>query len=195
MASKKWWFFLPLCILLYACPFESPVPMAARPVEPIDSSLLGYWYGIIKDGSDFFGIEALDITQESDSVYSIVRYGKGIKGDIILPDTAHFTGYTSYIGDKKFMNIEGTVVLVETRKKKPPLVTTQKVYYVASVEKSHDTLEVRTITENFSTRKTFSGPEDFRQLIIEMIDRKKSIYDEQYSLKYKRIPRPANLVR
>jgi hypothetical protein len=90
--------------------------MEPRPVETIDSSLLGYWYGIVKDGSDFFGIEALEISQKSDSTYGIVRYGKAAKGDIILPDTSYFTGYVSYIGDQRFMNVQGALVTVRTRK-------------------------------------------------------------------------------
>jgi len=190
MTKKKFIWLLPLCILLYACPFESTVPMAAKPAEPVDSSLLGYWYGIVKDGSDFFGIEALDINKESDSVYSIVRYGKGIKGDMIMPDTAYFMGYTSYIGEQRFMNIEGSVVIVVTKNKKTQ-VTTQKVYYVSSINRNHDTLDVKTLTENFSTRKFFNSPEDFRQLLIEMLNRKKNIYDDQYSLRYRKIPKPS----
>jgi hypothetical protein len=177
-------------LILYACPFESTVPMAAKPIEPVDSSLLGYWYGIIKDGSDYFGIEALDISQQSDSVYSIIRYGKGIKGDIILPDTAYFTGYTSYIDNQRYMNIAGTVVLVETKNKKP-VVTTQRVYYVSAINLSHDTLDVKTVTENFSTRKFFRNSDEFRQLVVEMLNRQKNIYDEQYSLKYRKIPKPS----
>ena len=191
MIRKNILWLLPVSVLLYACPFESRVPMAAAPVEPIDSSLLGYWYGIVKDGSDFFGIEALDITRESDSVYNIIRYGKAVKGDMILPDTAHFTGYISYIGEQRFMNIAGTVVIVETRNKKPH-VTTNNVFYVSAIQRRNDTLDVRTITEDFSTRKYFNRPEDFKQLVNEFLDKKKNIYDEQYSLKYRKIPRPAN---
>ena len=67
LKSKKILWLLPLCFILYACPFESPVPLDAKPVEPIDTSLIGYWYGIVKDGSDYFGIEALDIKKLSDS--------------------------------------------------------------------------------------------------------------------------------
>ena len=109
---KKTLWLLPLTILLYACPFESKVPLASAPSEPVDSNLIGYWYGIIKDFSDMFGIEALDISKQSDSVYAITRYGKAVKGDIILPDTAYFTGYTSYIGEQRYMNVEGTVLII-----------------------------------------------------------------------------------
>jgi len=164
--------------------------MAEKPTEAVDSTLLGYWYGIVKDGSDFFGIEALDISKESDSVYNITRYGKAVKGDIILPDTAHFTGYTSYIGDQRFMNIEGTIVLVDASNKKNPKVTTQKVFYVSAIQRSNDTLDVRTITESFTTQKYFHRPADFRQLVSTFLDKKKNIYDEQYSLKYHKIQRP-----
>src|SRR6266404_2767191 len=129
---KKLLWFLPLTILLYACPFESKVPLAPVPAEPVDSSLLGYWYGIIKDYSDMFGIEALDISKQSDSVYAITRYGKAVKGDIILPDTAYFTGYTSYIGEQRYMNIEGTVLIVTPRRNKQPDIQKEKVFYLSA---------------------------------------------------------------
>ena len=154
--TKLMW-LLPVAIILCACPFESKVPLAAAPVEPVDTTMIGYWYGIVKAGSDYFGIEALDITKQSDSTYSIVRYGKAIKGDIILPDTAYFTGYTSYIGDLKFMNVESTIVLVENRRNKQPIITKEKVFYMAMFEMRNDTLKLKTISESFSpTKKIFT---------------------------------------
>ena len=181
---------LPLSIVLYACPFESSIPMAAKPVEPVDSSLFGYWYGIIKDFSDMYGIEALDITQQSDSVYNITRYGKAIKGDIIMPDTAYFTGYTSYIGEQRYMNIEGFIVHVTPRRNKAPEITKEKVYYLALLKKSNDTLTVKMITEGFSMRKKFGSPEELKQLVSDFTSQQKNIYDDQYSLSYRKIMRP-----
>jgi hypothetical protein len=190
MTFKKLIGLLPLSIILYACPFESTVPMEAKPVEPVDSTLLGYWYGIIRDGSDFFGIEALEITKESDSIYNIIRYGKGIKGDMIMPDTGYFTGYISYIGENRFMNVRGSLVTVDSRDRKNPKVNTQTVYYVSMLRKSNDTLEVKSVTESFSTRKFFNRPEEFKQLVSDNLG-KKNIFDEQYSMKYRKIPKPA----
>ncbi|MGQ0740428.1 MAG: hypothetical protein ACT4OJ_15365 [Bacteroidota bacterium] len=192
MAQKKWWWLLPLCTILSACPFESTVPMEPRPVEAVDSSLLGYWYGIVKDGSDFFGIEALEISQKSDSLYTIIRYGKGIKADMIMPDTATFTGYTSYIGIQRFMNIEGWVTIEEVHKKKRERIQ-QKVFYVSALDRKNDTLDVRTITEGFSTKKFFNHPADFKQLVTEVLSRQHNIYDDQYSLKYRKIPKPQQI--
>lgn len=183
---------LPLSIILSACPFESTVPLETGPVEPVDSTLIGYWYGIIKDGSDYFGIEALEIEKKSDSLYSITRYGKGMKGDMILPDTAYFTGFTSYIGDQRFMNLEGYIT-VEVREKKNMVLKKNRVYYVSALTRSNDTLDVKTVTESFSTRKYFNSPSDFRQLVNEMLTRKGNIFDDQYSLKYRKIPKPAQL--
>ena len=191
---KLLFLLIPVCFILCACPFESKVPLAQGPVEPIDSSLIGYWYGIVKDGSDFFGIEALDITKNSDSTYAIIRYGKAAKGDIILPDTAYFTGYISYIGEQRFMNVEGSIVLVETRGKKPPIVKTEKVFYVATFQTRNDTLNMKTIAENFSTsRSGFKTPEQLRQEVITLTGQQKNIYDDLYSLSYHRIPRPKPL--
>jgi hypothetical protein len=192
MTMKRLLCILPLATILWACPFESAVPMAARPREPVDTALLGYWYGIVKDGSDFFGIEALDITQQSDSVYAITRYGKAVKGDIILPDTAYFTGYISYIGEQRFMNIEGSVLIEVQRRKKQPEYRKEKVFYVSALEKRHDTLSIRTVTESFSpTKKIFSSPDEFRRLVAESLSQQKNIYDDQYSLSYRKIPKPA----
>jgi hypothetical protein len=193
MKRRSLLFLLPVCFMLYACPFESTVPMAVRPAEEVDSSLLGYWYGIVKDGSDYFGIEALDITKKSDSVYDIVRYGKAVKGDIILPDTAHFYGYISYIGDQRYMNIEGSIVNVITHGKKPAELITQKIYYVSALAQQHDTLTVQTVSEGFSpTRKIFRSPDEFRQAIIDQ-SAKGNIFDDLYTLSYHKIPRPAGL--
>ena len=166
------------------------MPLEADPTEPVDSSLMGYWYGIIKDGSDFFGIEALDIKKESDSVYSIIRYGKAIKGDIILPDTAYFTGYTSYVAEKRYMNVVGSIVSVTTRRNKPPEVKTQKVYYLATFDRRNDTLHVKTLTDDFlPTKKIFRNPEELKQAVISLKDQK-NIFDDQYSLSYRKIQKP-----
>lgn len=195
MALRKSLWLIPLSFLLYACPYESSVPLEKGPVEPIDSSLIGYWYGIVKDGSDFFGIEALDITKKTDSTYAITRYGKAAKGDIILPDTSYFTGYISRIGEQRFMNIMGTVVIVTTKgNNKPPEVSTQDVYYLSAFNTRHDTLDVRTITENFTnTRKGFKTPDELKQVVSTLLQQQKNIYDDLYILSYHKIPKPQPL--
>ncbi len=185
---------LPVTFILSACPFESKVPLAHGPAEPVDTSLIGYWYGIVKDGSDFFGIEALDITQKTDSTYAITRYGKAAKGDIILPDTSYFTGYISYVGGMRFMNVEGSLVTVQTKGKKPPVVITEKIFYLANFERRHDTLSMKTITENFSTsRAGFKTPEELFREVTSLTGQNKNIYDDLYTLSYRKIPKPQPL--
>jgi hypothetical protein len=192
---KKLLWLIPVSFILTACPFESNVPLVEGPVQPIDTNLIGYWYGIVKDGSDFFGVEALDISKDSDSIYSIIRYGKAVKGDIILPDTAHFTGYISYLEEQPYMNLVGTIVSVVTRgKKKEPEVVTQKVYHVASIYLSHDTLTVKTVSEDFSPiKKVFKSSEELRQAILTAQKNNKVVFDEQFSLLYRKIPKPQPL--
>jgi hypothetical protein len=188
---NKFLWLLPLCFILYACPFESTVALERKPAQTVDSALFGYWYGIVKDGSDFFGIEALDIAQQSDSVYSITRYGKAIKGDIILPDTAYFTGFTSYIGDQRYMNIVADILIEEPRRNsKLKDMRKQRVYYIAKIDRHNDTLVVKTITETFSKKKLFNSPEDFKEAISNLSDNEKELYDDQYSLSYRKIPKP-----
>lgn len=183
---KKLRWLLPLTIICSGCPFESNMPLDAKPTEAVDSTLTGYWYGIVKDGSDFFGIEALDITQRSDSVYSITRYGKAIKGDMIMPDTAYFTGYTSDLQGTKYMNVIADVLITETDRKGKVAVRKQQVFYLARFSNSNDTLHVRTITEDFSKRKSYKSSEDLRQAIAGYLNEGKNIFDEQYSLSYKK---------
>lgn len=182
---------LPLCIILYACPFESPVALEKKPVEPVDTSLYGYWYGIVKDFSDMFGIEALDLTKNSDSAYNIIRYGKAIKGDMILPDTAYFTGFTSYIGTQRYMNVVADIVIMEwNRKSKKEIARKHRVYYLAAIDIKNDTLMVRTIKEDFSVRKDYNNPEELKSYITELLERNENIFDSTYSLSYRKIPRP-----
>lgn len=190
MTMKKTLWLLPVSILLYACPFESNVPLEKVPTEPVDSSLFGYWYGIIKDFSDMYGIEALEITKKSDSVYSITRYGKAVKGDFILPDTAYYTGYTSYIGNQRYMNVEGSILTVIPKRKKQPEIKSEKVFYLAAIDTRHDTLRVRTITEDFSTRKIYKNPEELKLYLSDLLNKEVKIYDNQYSLSYRKIPKP-----
>jgi hypothetical protein len=188
--KKLLWLF-PCSFMLTACPFESTVPLAAAPTEKVDTTLLGYWYGIIKDFSDMYGIEALDITKKSDSVYAVTRYGKAVKDDMILPDTAYFTGYTSYIGEQRFMNIEGFVVIKVPRRNKPPEYRKEKIYYLSAINRSNDTLNVKTITESISpVRKIFKKPEELSTLVTESLRQQKNIYDDQYSLSYRKIQKP-----
>lgn len=187
---RKLYWLIPLSFVLYACPYESAVPLEPRPVEQVDSSLLGYWYGIVKDGSDFFGIEALDISRQSDSVYNIIRYGKAAKGDIILPDTAYFTGYTSYIGNERYMNVCGTAVTIDGRQTNAN-AETQRIFYLANFKVHRDTMDMRTIIENFSPRRSaFTKPEDLKTTVVGLLDQQQNIFDELYSLSYHRIPRP-----
>lgn len=190
--KKKISWLLPLSFILSACPYESTVPLVARPTELVDTTLIGYWYGIISDGSDYFGIEALEVTKKSDSLYSITRYGKGIKGDIVLPDTAYYTGFISYIGDVRFMNVEGSVIIVTPpTKKQPELRKEKKFYYLSSIEQRKDTLSVKTIVEDFTiSRRALNTPEVLNSLVTDLLGQKKSIYDEVYSLSYRKIPKP-----
>lgn len=189
---RKFALILLVCTALAACPFESTVPLAPAPTEAVDSTLMGYWYGIVKDGSDFFGIEALDISKQSDSVYAITRYGKAVKGDIILPDTAYFTGYTTQIGDQRFMIVEGSVLIVTPKRKGPPDIQQQKVFYTSSLELHSDTLKIKTVTENFSpTIKNFKTPHDFNRMLSEALSQHKNIFDDLYSLSYRKSTRPA----
>lgn len=193
--AMKLLYLIPLSIILYACPYESSVGLEPGPVEAVDSSLLGYWYGIIKDGSDFFGIEALDISRQSDSLYAITRYGKTIRGDMIVPDTARFTGFTSRVNDQLFMTIQGSVLQVITGKKKRPEVKTQKIFYLSNLQRRGDTLTVKTITDNFSplARKGFRYPGQLKIEISQLLEQKKNIFDDTYSLSYRKMPHPTNL--
>lgn len=59
MSVKNIIWFIPVMIGLYGCPYEANVPLAARPAEAVDTNLVGYWYGIVKDGSDFLALKHL----------------------------------------------------------------------------------------------------------------------------------------
>ena len=189
--SKKNLWLLPACIFLYACPFKSPVPLDEHPIQSVDTSFIGYWYGIIKDGSDFFGIEALDIRKQSDSAYNITRYGKAIKGNMILPDTAYFTGYISRLGEQAYMNIESHIVEIIPGKKKEAAINKSRIFYLAAIELNHDTLTVKTVTDNFAgINPRFPNPSTLRQTILSLSAKNKNIFDDVYKLTYRKMERP-----
>ena len=110
-----------------------------------------------------------------------------------MPDTAYFTGFTSYIGDQRFMNLETTIVNVITKgKKKTPVVTTQKMFYLANFEIRNDTIRVKTVTENFGAKKIYNSSAELKQAIQTLTSEKKNIYDDLYSQAYRKIPKPAH---
>ena len=185
MTLRKMIWLLPLAFICSACPYESAVPLAKKPTEPIDSSLVGYWYVIVKDGSDFFGIEALDITRKTNSVYAITRYGKSIKGDMILPDTSYYTGFTSRLGDLIFMSVEGTVKIPS--RKSPSGYEDHRIYYLSLIERRNDTLSIKTVTEDFTARKDFRSPEELQAAIVALTHQQKNIFDDLYSLSYRKM--------
>ena len=187
---KRLLFLLPLCALLQACPFESNVALEKGPVEPVDSSLMGYWYGIVKDGSDFFGIEALDITRESDSTYRIIRYGKAVKGDIILPDTTYFTGYTSWLDSSRYMNLATDILIPPVSRSKNAAPEKRRVYYLATLQLRNDTLDIKTVGENFSQKKTYHSGDELKTQLLRMLQHKQEIFDDLYFMSYRRYPRP-----
>ncbi|MBS1920033.1 MAG: hypothetical protein JST17_07255 [Bacteroidetes bacterium] len=180
-----------ICFIFSACPFESPMPLDTFPTEKVDTSLTGYWYGIVKDGSDFFGIEALDITKQTDYTYNITRYGKVIKGDMIMPDTSRFTGYASHIGDQLYMNVETNIVEIIPNGKKEPEIKTTKIFYLAALTLKHDTLSVQTITDGFAgLNPNFHSGEDIRKTILSLKEKGENVYDDVYKLSYRKTQRP-----
>lgn len=184
---------IPLAFCLAACPFESTVPLSSGPVEKVDSSLLGYWYGIVRDGSDYFGIEALDIHPLGDSAYRITRLGKAIKGDMIQPDTSFFTGYVCYLDSQRYMNVVSRQIIPpdpRDRKAKEKQIT---VYYLARLDLLRDTLHIKTVDEGFSTRKQYKNPADLQQQLSQLLKKGQNIYDDLYRMSYRRWPRPAGM--
>jgi hypothetical protein len=180
-----------LSVVICGCPYESPLPLDAKPTEAVDTSLFGFWYGIIKDGSDFFGIEALEISKETDSTYKITRYGKAIKGTMVLPDTAFFTGFTSTVGDQRYFNVVSSVVELIPRKNKKPELRTTRVYYLSPFSVRNDTLQVRTITDGFVGKNPrWHSNEELKQQIQKLMAEDKNIYDDVYKLSYRKIEKP-----
>jgi hypothetical protein len=182
---------LSLSILICGCPYESPLPLDDKPTEAVDSSLFGFWYGIVKDGSDFFGIEALEISKESDSIYKIIRYGKAVKGDMVLPDTAYFTGFTSRIDDQRFFNIATSIVDIVPRKNKRSEIKTTTVFYLSPFSIKNDTMLVQTIADGFSGKNPrWHSTNELKQQIRQLIAGNKNIYDDTYKLSYRKIEKP-----
>jgi hypothetical protein len=50
---------------------------------------------------------------------------------------------------------------------------------------------MKTISENFlPVHKDFHNPEELKQTVVALTEEKKNIYDDLYSLSYRKIPRP-----
>jgi hypothetical protein len=93
--------------------------------------------------------------------------------------------------EKLYMNIVADILIEEPRRNSKAVdMRKQRVYYIAKIDRSNDTLFVKTITESFSVRKYFNSPEEFRQAISKQAQENKNIFDDQYSLSYRKIIKP-----
>ncbi len=88
------------------------------------------------------------------------------------------------------MNIEGTIVTVTPRKKKPAEIKTQKVFYLAAIHMQQDTLSVKTVTDGVAGLRILNRPEELKKLITDLSAEKKNIFDNEYSLQYRKIKKP-----
>jgi hypothetical protein len=91
------------------------------------------------------------------------------------------------------MNIEGSVTIAVPKRNKQTEYRTEKIYYLSVLERRNDTLHVKTITDDFSSRKTFKTPDDLKQLVSESLNKQKNIYDELYALSYRKTQKPQPL--
>jgi hypothetical protein len=95
------------------------------------------------------------------------------------------------VGDKKYMNVMAEIVLEEPRRNgRTKELKKQRVYYVAGIDWQRDTLQVNTVTETFSIKKNFRSTEEFKQAVLLQAGNAKDLYDEQYSLSYRKMPKP-----
>ena len=63
--------------------------------------------------------------------------------------------------------------------------------HLANFKVHRDTMDMRTIIENFSPRRSaFTKPEDLKTTVVGLLDQQQNIFDELYSLSYHRIPHP-----
>ncbi|HEY5772650.1 MAG TPA: hypothetical protein VIS75_08475, partial [Chitinophagaceae bacterium] len=110
---------------------------------------------------------------------------------MVMPDTAYFTGFISYIDQQRFFNIETNIVEMIPRKNKKPEIRTTRIYYLSPFTVSHDTMQVRTITDGFYGRTPrWSSGEELKQKIRQLLSENKNIYDDIYKLSYRKIEKP-----
>jgi hypothetical protein len=89
------------------------------------------------------------------------------------------------------MNVISDILLIERqRKSKKEIVRKKRVYYLAAIDITNDTLKVRTIKEDFSVRKDYNSPAELKSYITDLLARGEKIFDSTYSLSYRKIPRP-----
>lgn len=70
----------------------------------------------------------------------------------------------------------------------------ERVFYMSALERRNDTLSIKTITENFSpTRKELNTPDDLKRVVVDALSQQKNIFDDLYSLSYRKIPKPQQL--
>ncbi len=101
MKILRYLFFLPLMVLLTACPYESKVPIT-EPVDNLDKRLIGKWVKA-DDREKEYPSEYYEIKAMSDQFYDVMKYELNSQDSTYRQD-----GYVAHLSEvgSTFLNMK-----------------------------------------------------------------------------------------
>jgi hypothetical protein len=164
---------IPLCILLWGCPYQSPYAIDTEAQQPIDESLLGKWAAMVHRPSDdrHYKEEPIKIILEkrTDMEYDIAITGymeELRRTRLVSNDTIRGTAFLSVIDNRQFLNtfLYGKV-------------------YVAEVKQKDSTLDILMLAEQFTAKFVKNSTALRNAISVHYKTRSAPVYDDWFIAK------------
>ena len=161
-------FFMPVILILYACPFSSTYKLDAEPEIYIDDVLLGKWATMTTTKNGKQQPVKLILSKKNDTEYNIAL--TGYLDDltpyrVIINDSIKGTAFMSMVSNRQFLNIE---IKGQT--------------YIAEVLYKNDKLSFLPLAEKFTAKYIRSNEELKLSVEVHVATRVSPMYDESFCL-------------
>ena len=161
--------FIPLILILYACPFSSPYKLDKDPSIPVDEILLGKWATIITDKKGNAQPVKIILSKRNETEYNInfTGYLNDLKPyKVVTGDSINGTACMSIVADRQFLNIE---IAGQT--------------YIAALIYRNDTLSLMPLADGFTAKYIKSDSQLRNAVEVHVRNWEYPRFDEQFSLK------------
>lgn len=161
--------FIPLTLILYACPFSSPYKLDKEPAIPVDELLIGKWATMISDKKGNPQPVKMILSKKSETEYNIDFTGNLSdlkKYNIVRDDSIKGAAFISNVADRQFLNID---------------IKGQN--YIAAVVYYNDTLTLLPILDGFTAKYIKSDSELRSAVEVHIKTRVYPRFDEQFCLR------------
>lgn len=161
--------FVPIILILYACPFSSPYKLDEEASIPVDEMLLGNWATMSLNKSGRAVPVKMIISKKNETEYNIefTGYLNDLKPyRVISNDSIKGTAFMSLVANRPYLNIE-----------------VKGMVFISAMVYKNDTLSLMPIADGFTAKYIKSDSQLRSALEVHIRGWLNPRYDEQFCLK------------